>query len=240
MKQGTYNTIKHWDRNLVLKFMSNDVEKLTNYLNEKNIKSLSFIDIGGNVGKWYDELSKNFKINHCEIIEPSSLLCEYMKIKFSNYSNITIHNFGLSNDNGEYYFSQPSITTLEDRSLDLSNEDVNLGLSAGDFSTKLENVDYSTTFYSSNHYLENINKIPTEEITLIKMDTENRDLEILLTMENFLIKNKIKPIIIFEGNCVHFIPVIEAQKLVDDFCDNVGYQRINFETSTDNIYLFPL
>ena len=239
MKEGTYNTIKHWDDDIVLKFMSNEVNTLINYLTSNNIQSLSFIDIGGNVGKWYDELSKRFTINHCEIIEPSKELCEYMGIKFKDNPNVTIHNFGLSNENGEFNFVQDTISSLENNGLDLSNEEVNLGLSAGRFDWDENDFD-KTKFYSSDYYFENICKIPIKEIGFIKMDTENRDMEILLSMTNFLSNNKIRPVIMFERNCVHYMSLIDAQKLVDDFCDKVGYRHSNLEWSGDNVLLIPI
>ena len=87
--------IKYWDENLVEKHIGQELFFLMKYLDEKNITNISFIDIGGNVGKFYDKLSEKYNINNCLIVEPSKYLVEYMEEKFKNNKNIVIFNFGL-------------------------------------------------------------------------------------------------------------------------------------------------
>jgi hypothetical protein len=240
MKQGTYNTIRHWDENVVFKFVSKELEELHNYFKKIEMKELSFIDIGGNVGKFYDELSKRYFVKKCEIVEASNFLCEYMNDKYEGSPNVTIHNLGLSDEAGVFYFGDEGIRWFEDNDQDGTGQEVNLGLSASNF-VHHDKSDYqgATKFYTSGYFLEKINKIPPGEIGFIKVDTENRDVQIVSGMKNYLVKNKINPIILFENNFRYFLSADQAQKLINNVCEEVGYEPVNLLNSQDNIFLIP-
>ena len=70
------NSIKYWDEKIVSRHIGTEINWLTEYLDENKITELSFIDIGGNVGKFYDELSKKYTIKKCVIVEASKRLSE--------------------------------------------------------------------------------------------------------------------------------------------------------------------
>ena len=182
MKETTYKTIKHWDDNLIGKHVSKEITQLFEHFNDYNITTLSFIDIGGNVGKFYDEISKNYEVKKCEIVEASKILCEYMTDKYKDNSNITIHNIGLSDEEGEFYFGDESLQYYEETGIDGSDsQDINFGLSAAHFVENPPTHDYpgKTRFYNSTNFLDNLNKIPAQDIKFIKVDTKSRDIQIV-------------------------------------------------------------
>ena len=82
MKENTFKTIKHWDEDLMYQHVHRELSSLYNVLDEFKVKELSFIDVGGNVGKFYEEISKRYIVNKCVIVEASKILSEYMVEKF--------------------------------------------------------------------------------------------------------------------------------------------------------------
>lgn len=241
MKQTTYNTIKYWDDELVYKFIRPELEQLFTHFKTYNIKSLSYVDVGGNVGKFYDEISKHLTVNKCEIVEGSKMLCEYMTDKFKDNPNITIHNFGLSDEEGIFYFGDEQVKWFENTGKDgTGNNDVNFGLGSSHF-VHHDNTDYpgATKFYNGTHFLENFNTIPPQDLKFIKVDTENRDIQIVSSMTDYLVKHNIQPIILFENNYRYFLSLEDAQSLIDDLCDKVGYIRVNLMGPHENIFLLP-
>lgn len=240
MKQNTYNTIKHWDDNLVLKFVNKELIPLYKHFETYGITSLSFVDIGGNVGKFYDEISKNYIVNKCEVVEASSILCEYMNDKFKDNPKVTIHHMGLSDEEGIFYFGDEGIRYFENSGEDGSGRDVNLGLSFSHF-IHHDNTNFhgATKFYPSHHFLENMCTIPPQDLKFIKVDTENRDIQIVASMTDYLVKHNIQPIILFENNYRYFLSVEEAQILIDNLCDKVGYIKVDLSGPDENVFLLP-
>jgi len=231
MKNNTFNTIKHWDQNLMYKFVSKELDTIYECFDKHNIKSLSFVDIGSNVGKFYDEISKKYQINKCVMVEASSLLSEYSKEKFKENSNVFIHNVGLSDTNGDFYFDDAGVRCLDENNIDATGQEINLGLSGK------TNFPGTTKFYNASYFLENLCEIEPENIDFIKIDTENQDFPIILAMSEFLIKNKKSPIILFENNFHNTnMTLEEAQSAINDFCFKCGYNTVDLR-SGENIIL---
>lgn len=218
------NSIKYWDEKIVSRHIGTEINWLTEYLDENKITELSFIDIGGNVGKFYDELSKKYTIKKCVIVEASKRLSEYMTEKFKDVNSITIHNFGISDSEGEFHFDDSGIDYWADREL---NEDINLGVS------KMSNRPGGTPFIKMDKFLNEINTIPSNEITFIKIDTENRDIPILGDMIEYLKVNNIKPFILFENNFHNDMSLENAQRIVDDFCNTLNYEKVDLSINGD-------
>ena len=242
MKQTTYNTIKHWDNEMVFKFAKPELEELYKHFETYGITSLSFIDIGGNVGKFYDEISKRYQVGKCEIVEASTMLCEYMNDKFKDNPDITIHNFGLSDEEGVFYFGDEQIRWYENAGEEgIGNPNLNLGLSASHF-VHHDDTSYfgATKFYNGSYFLESINKIPASDIKFIKVDTENRDIQIVSSMKDYFLKHRISPIIVFENNFRYFLSAQDAQALIDDLCETVGYHKVDLLGPKENVFLLPL
>lgn len=234
MKPNTFKTIKNWDENIIYKHISEELNSLCKIFNELKIKELSFIDIGGNVGKFYEQISKSFIVNKCIIVEASEILSEYMRKKFQNDSRVVIHNFGLSDTSGDFYFDDVGVTCIEENDIDLSEGEVNLGLS------KKTDEPGSTKFLNADYFLREINEIPPKEISFIKIDTENRDYYILSSISNYLAEKQIKPIILFENNFnLAGQTVGWAREILSDFCKKCGYAEPSYMYSP-NIFLIPL
>ena len=89
--------IKYWDEKLVEKHVGQDIRYVVEYFRELNQNTISFIDIGANVGKIYDCLKKHFTIEKVIMVEASKQLSEYMVEKYKNEKNITIYNFATKN-----------------------------------------------------------------------------------------------------------------------------------------------
>jgi FkbM family methyltransferase len=218
------NSIKYWDEKIVSRHIGMEIKWLIDYLTEKNISEISYIDIGGNVGKFYDELSEKYHIKKCVIVEASKRLSEYMVEKFKNIDSITVYNFGISDSEGEYHFDDSGIDFWADREL---NEDINLGVS------KMSNRPGETPFIKMDKFLTEFNTIPSNEITFIKIDTENRDIPIVGDMMEYLKINNIRPFILFENNFHNDMSMEDAQKIVDNFCEVLNYEKVDLNINGD-------
>lgn len=76
------------------------------YLKKLNNKTIKIIDIGANRGQsieFFLELNVSAKI---ESFEPNKDLYILLKNKYENNSNIKLHNYGVSNFNGELLFNE--------------------------------------------------------------------------------------------------------------------------------------
>ena len=232
MKENTFKTIKHWDEDLMYKYVHKELDSLYSIFEEFGIKKLSFIDVGGNVGKFYEEISKRYIVNKCVIVEASKILSEYMVEKFKNDPRVVVHNFGLSDEGGDFYFDDVGVRCIEDNDIDASKNDINLGLSGK------TNVPGSTKFFNASYFLREINNIPDNEITFIKIDTENNDYQIVNAMKDFLLERRINPIILFENNFHNCGKNIEwANELIKSFCEKCGYIQPTLDS--ENIFLIP-
>lgn len=225
------DSIKYWDENIVVAHIGTEIKWLFEYLESNNIHSVSFIDIGANVGKFYDEISKTFKVENCLLVEASRDLCDYMEIKFQNEENVKIFNYGISNQEGFFKFDDSGIDYWTNRELD---ESINLGLS------KMNNSSGDTYFYRIENFLEKHLFFPPHDITFIKIDTENRDLQILEDLKFYLSKNGIKPFILFENNYHNDMTTYDAQKIIDDFCNLCGYQTLDISLGAGDKQLKPI
>ena len=52
--------IKIWDDELIERNIGIEINYLKDYFGPKNLTELSYIDIGANVGKFYDVLSRDY------------------------------------------------------------------------------------------------------------------------------------------------------------------------------------
>ena len=188
MKENTYKTIKHWDEDLMSKYTNKELNALYKILDELKIKEMSFVDIGGNVGKFYEEISKRYTVNQCVIAEASKILSEYMELKFKDDSKVTVYNVGLSDVSGDFYFDDVAVRTIEDNNIDASKDDINLGLAAK------SNFPGDTKFYNASYFLKKINKIPPNEITFINF---HHKVFILTTVLKIHFVNQVRALYIY-------------------------------------------
>lgn len=223
--------IKYWDTNLVEQHIVNDIARISGYLNEKNIKTISMIDVGANVGKIYDNLKKQFTIEKCIMIEPVNKLYEYLKNKYKDDTSVEVYNFAISNEPGNFkmyagHFEENIIT-------EISNT-INLGVS------KLSDIPGETICITMNEFLDKYCSIDPLKLSLIKIDTETKDLFVIKQLTDYIEKNKIFPFITFEKNYSHQISDEEAQSIIDNFCLRCNYTVFDITTCPTDYFLRPV
>lgn len=221
--------VKYWDENLVAQHVGIELNWLFNHLDLEDTRELNYVDIGGNVGKFYDELIKKYSVKKAIIIEPSKILFDYMSEKFKGISNVELHNFAISDSNGMVKFidSAQNVTEFFEEK-GISNS-MNLGLS------KLNRMEEgSTQCYSMDYFLRNICSIEPKKINFIKIDTENTDLFIIKNMTDFFIEKQIKPFILFENNYHNDMSRSEALEIIERFCQTCGYEPVDLSIPGDS------
>jgi FkbM family methyltransferase len=228
--------IKYWDENLIEKHIGIEMNWLDNYLTNHKYETISYIDIGANVGKFYDSLSKKYFIKKCIMVEPSKILYTYMDEKFKNNNNIEIHNFAISDVDGFFDFHDSASNGVEYWKNKSPEEfdSMNLGLSKLDL-----NNSGGVKCYSMYNFLKKVITINPQEITFIKIDTENYDLKIIKSMTQFFLESKINPFILFENNYHNNMTDFEAENIVKEFCEMCGYIMPDLKRSGDH-FLMPI
>jgi FkbM family methyltransferase len=223
------NVIEYWDNNLVERHIGTEINWLFSYLDENKINEVSYIDIGSNVGKFYDVISKKYTIKKCIMVEPSKVLFDHMSEKYLGIDSIELHNFAISDENGNYELDtsvNDSINYFNEIGID---ESINLGL------TKLDKKKSGNTLcYSMEYFLKNINTIPLKDITFIKIDTENNDLQIIKSMTELFKNNNINPFILFENNYHNDMSDVSAKEIMSNFTKECGYEEVDLSYAGDN------
>jgi FkbM family methyltransferase len=227
---NTFDIIKHWDDFLVEKHIGSEISIIVRYFKEKNKTNISYLDIGANTGKYYDVLARSFQIDLSVMVEASKALYDYLLIKFENNNNTKIYNLILSDINDMTSFADIDFSYITDI------ENSNLGLS------KLYKSDNNTREQtSSGTFFENYilqNNIDT--LDLIKIDTENKDYEILKSLTNVIPKLKNQPLICFEHNYHNSMTQNEAQDILNNFTNTNNYASINIGDITwSAVFMYP-
>lgn len=219
--------IKIWDDERIEMHIGIEINYLKEYFKDKDITSLNYIDIGANVGKFYDVLSRTYKIDSVVMVEPAPQLFEYLTKKFKDVPNCKIYDFAMSNIDGETYFQTSSI----DKS---TTEHINMGVS------KIhENNGHLIKVVSGGNFFENyIDNL--ENIDFIKIDTESRDYEIISSMTPVIEKLKNKPFILFEHNYHGSLTYQQAEEILNNFINKCNYEPVDFKKLSGDCYLKPL
>jgi FkbM family methyltransferase len=226
--------VEFWDKEESGKHCQRQAEIIIEYFLERNINTVSYLDIGANVGKIFDIISKKLNVKKCVLYEASPILAKYMEEKFKEFSNVVVRNCAVSNFNGYTNINQENIN------LALQTDDYtytyNLGVSTiGDrgidsISVKaikdIMEEDYN--FYS--------------KIDFIKIDTETVDYFILENMISFISSLETKPLIVFEHNYMFAEPEISknnAKNIYETFIKSLGYEGLAFEDLHGDAILYP-
>lgn len=224
--------IKFWDENLVLTHIGNELNWLFNYLDQNGLNDLCYIDVGGNVGKFYDQIISKYVVKKAEIIEPSRILFNYMVEKYKDLDNVRLYNFAINNKDGNVDFvdsAQSGSDYFTERGIDNS---INLGLS------KINRRNTGITQgFSMDTFLRKMTTIDPNDINFIKIDTENSDLFIIENMIDFLVETKIRPLILFENNYHNDLSDEEAIKIMEKFCEMCGYESVDLSRPGDNLII---
>ena len=118
--------IKYWDDNICEGHLNSESSIVIDYFKNKGVTDIKYIDIGANVGKYYDVLSKHFNIKNCVMFEGSRILSDYLKTKFKDTPTIEVFNYAISNEDKLSYFSEETIEYFLNKD---NLEGLNLGLS---------------------------------------------------------------------------------------------------------------
>tara|TARA_B100001287_G_scaffold119619_1_gene100794 strand:+ start:393 stop:1079 length:687 start_codon:yes stop_codon:yes gene_type:complete len=177
---------------------------LITYIFQKNFSEIEFlkmilkdeaviVDIGSNLGNFISTLKKINKKTTIYSIEPNIDLINFQKKKFKKEKNIKFFNIGIDSNNriAKFYIRKPvSHSSLLDSHPDEEFNEV--------VSTSEVEVETLDSFIEKH----NVNKI-----TLLKIDTEGLDYEILTSLKILLLNKKIEYIKI-EANHESFEKIV--------------------------------
>ena len=226
---NTYDMIKYWDDNLVEQHVGSELNVITDYFRTKNKSNIVYLDIGANSGKYYDVLARSFIIDHAIMVEASQSLYDYLVVKFKN-NNVNIYNLILSDINEMTSFADIDFSYVSDIN------SANFGLSKLYKSDNNNRQQTSSETFFENYILQNNIHI----LDLIKIDTENRDYEILKSLTHTISKLKNQPLICFEHNYQGSMTQDEAQSILNNFTKINHYIPINIGDITwSAVFLYP-
>lgn len=219
--------IKIWDQERIEMHIGIEINYLKEYFKDKNIDKLNYVDIGANVGKFYDVLSRTYNIESVVMVEPAPQLYQYLLKKFQDVSNCKIYDFAVSNVDGETYFQTSSI----DKS---TIDHINMGVS------KIhDNEGHLIKVVSGRNFLKNyVSNL--ENIDFIKIDTESRDYEIIESITPIIETLNKKPFILFEHNYHGSLSAERAENIINNFTNKCNYESVDFKKLSGDCYLQPL
>lgn len=229
-----FKEIKVWDDEICYKHVINLVRGITNLLKQKNIDKLYFLDIGANVGKVYDLIKDVYDVEKVWMYEASPLLYEYLEDKYKDDDKVVTNHVAISNEEGYINFNEESIKQqIKNGYAYTPNDEFNFGLSK--IADSKESVKVRTSKLSSLIDDEILNNV-----SFIKIDTENFDFYILEDLLTIIDKFSIKPIIEFEVNW-NASPLSreDASIILDKFTD-LGYEKLTLDDCGGDGILIPL
>lgn len=221
--------IKEWDNIHCEKHVWNLVNNVKRLLKEKKINDIYYVDIGANVGKVYDLLKKDTIIKKVWMFEASPTLFDYLVLKYKEDKNVILKNIAVSNELGEVNFDESTIFYQINNNI----SDLNFGLSKivnNNTDLKIQS-DKITNLLDSDEIFNNV--------SFIKIDTENMDFFILKDLISIIDKFKIKPIIEFEVN-YHMSTITKeiAQEILFEYKQH-GYNELKLEDCWGEGILIP-
>jgi FkbM family methyltransferase len=222
--------ISHWDENICQGHVNSEISTVITYFEQLNIEDISFIDIGANVGKYYDVLSEKFKIKNCVMYEGSRILSDFLFNKFAYNDNVEIYNYAISDSDKLTYFDESTIKYF------LEKEDIdglNLGLS------RVSDTNGTPVQMRDIFGLLNERKDFFSKFNFIKIDTETVDYFILRSLKQFIKELDNKPLICFEHNYHNSMNISEAKEIYESFLSECGYIGDEFEKLSGDVILKP-
>ena len=225
-----FEKIELWDKQYCAAHVGIIVNNMISTFNKNNKSNISICDIGANVGKIYDLLSSNIKIDNAFLFEGSPMLTKYMIKKFEQYENIHIRNYAITEQPGTVNFDESSMEYILNKQ---DNSDLfNFGLS--------HISDYGKIQVQSKSFVELIDEFPLiKNVDLIKIDTENRDFSILKSLIINIDKFVNLPLVVFENNyVVNLFTKKDAEEILEMFFLK-GYKRISLDQCPSEGFLIP-
>lgn len=225
--------IEKWDTQHCAAHVEHHIHHISNSINTyyKN-KSIIFIDIGANVGKFYDLIKKKsiVDIKKAYLFEPSNRLYEYILKKYSNDSIVKVYN--------EIILDQETLVNFDDTyitdEINSNNNYINFGLSKINlhkYDNMRKTIKISDFIINNNLHQENL---------FIKIDTENSDFFILQDILSIMDKLSYKPAIEFEINYTASIMTADnAQLVLDNYHNLYNYNTIDLKNTIGDGFLIP-
>ena len=185
------------------------------YLKKLNNKTIKIIDIGANRGQsieFFLELNVSAKI---ESFEPNKDLYILLKNKYENNSNIKLHNYGVSNFNGELLFNEnvlnetSSFEKLNSNSKYLKFKANILGVSPED----IVNNKYKVKVVKLIDFLKSKTNIIFD---VLKIDVEGHELKVLQGLFEKNLENIPIRFIQLESHKDDMYLIENDEKLIDD------------------------
>ena len=158
-------------------FEKNGEQRLLDTLADENIKTV--FDVGANVGRWTEIVARKFTNAQIHSFEISQKTFKSLSDKHIGNNRITLHNFGLSNEKGEFeYKDYGNNSRLSTLILDSTFHDIRAT------STRVKaSLETGNNFCKINHI---------EEIDLLKIDVEGADWAVLTGFSDLLQNGAIK------------------------------------------------
>lgn len=223
--------IKFWDQNVVERHIGSELQVVKAHFNKMKIKNINYVDIGANVGKFYDLfLEEGYDIDNAIMVEPSHDLYSYMLEKFKNKPNCKIYNLALSDKNGVVKFESIIETCNE---YPVEEDSINLGLS------KISEKGKDVELMSGNDFFIKYVDSHKDSLNFIKIDTENQDYFILDSITNYIKNLKNKPYIVIEHNYHNDMSYEKARLIYENFLNECGYEGLHFDELFNAVYLKP-
>jgi FkbM family methyltransferase len=226
-----FEKIKLWDNEHCGKHVISLVRNINNLLKSKNIDKLYYLDIGANVGKVYDLLGEVYDIEKVWMYEASPLLFEYLENKYNNDKKVILTHVAISNNvEGQINFDETSIIQQVENGV----ENLNFGLS------RIRNTPQSVLVKTNkiSEMVKDNNEI-LNNVSFIKIDTENFDFYILEDLLTVINDFRIKPIIEFEVNYTASpMTENEAENILHKF-EKFGYKKLTLKDCWGDGILIP-
>lgn len=191
---------------------------LLSFLKEKYGKQKNILDIGANIGNHSLFFAKYFDFNHIYAFEPIYQNREMYKKNLADYKNkYTLFEYALSDKVGKK-------TLYNNGSVD----------NFGGFSLSKEEGSILVCDEIQVECLDNYN---LTDITLMKIDVENHEREVLLGSKETILRNK--PMIVLENNHYYFWNIFSNPNPHSDILTEWGYERVykNVEQSSMDIWI---
>ena len=172
------------------------------------------LDVGANIGNHTLYFAQFF--NQVYSIEPHPEIFELLKFNVRKYNNVKVFQFGLSNKNDEMIIATDQDTSYGSSSL-RNKVHSKFEKDADDFNVQVKKFD---------DFFNQINE--ENNISFIKLDVENHELQALQGMKKTLKQNS--PIICFE----------QHENQFDNFGKELSSTTINFLKDNEYIFFYDL